>query len=65
MWYQKLQLFSATMDEMLACQRSWMYLESIFVAPHIQRQLPTELKMFQSVDQGWRSLMKVSALDGD
>ena len=65
MWYQKLQLFSATMDEMLACQRSWMYLESIFVAPDIQRQLPTELKMFQSVDHGWRSLMKVSALDGD
>ena len=63
-WYKKLQLFSATMDEMLACQRSWMYLESIFVAPDLQRQLPVELKMFQSVDHGWRQLMKVNPLDG-
>ena len=43
-WNKQLALFSDTLDEWLACQRSWMYLESIFAAPDLQRQLPTELR---------------------
>jgi hypothetical protein len=32
-------------------QRSWMYLESIFSAPDIQKQLPKETVQFLRVDQ--------------
>ena len=38
-------------DEWLTCQRNWLYLESIFSAPDIQRQLPSEAKMFMQVSQ--------------
>jgi dynein heavy chain len=64
-WHKKLQLFSDVLDEWLACQRSWMYLESIFAAPDLQRQLPAELKMFQSVDVFWKKLMKGVEMDPD
>ncbi|RXN25582.1 dynein heavy chain axonemal [Labeo rohita] len=45
-------------DEWLACQRSWLYLESIFSAPDIQRQLPAESKMFLQVDKSWKEIMR-------
>ena len=64
-WHKKLQLFSDVLDEWLACQRSWMYLESIFAAPDLQRQLPAELKMFQSVDVFWKKIMKGVEADPD
>ncbi len=53
-----LDLFSDTLEEWLNCQRSWMYLESIFSAPDIQRQLPNESKMFSGVDRSWKDIMK-------
>jgi len=53
-----LQLFSETLDEWLQVQRNWMYLEPIFSAPDIQRQLPLEAKQFQDVDRGWKAQMK-------
>ena len=53
------------LDEWLACQRSWMYLESIFAAPDLQRQLPAELKMFVGVDKAWKRLMRGVANDPD
>jgi hypothetical protein len=46
-----LKLFSNTLDEWLECQKNWMYLESIFSAPDIQRQLPKESKDFFVVRQ--------------
>ena len=64
-WANKLRLFSDTLDEWLACQRSWMYLESIFAAPDLQRQLPVELKLFQTVDGAWKALMKGVGADPD
>ena len=45
-------------DEWLTCQRSWLYLESIFSAPDIQRQLPAEAKMFMTVDKSYKELMR-------
>eukprot|EP00966_Prymnesium_polylepis_P052335 1211870-Prymnesium_polylepis.1 len=50
-WEKKLRLFSETVDEWLAVQRSWMYLESIFKAADIQRQLPNEYKDFDKINK--------------
>jgi dynein heavy chain len=57
-WQRKLLLFSDTLDEWLTCQKNWMYLETIFSAPDIQRQLPNESKMFLAVDGSWKEIMK-------
>ncbi|CAH8818862.1 unnamed protein product, partial [Schistosoma curassoni] len=45
-------------DEWMKCQRSWLYLESIFSAPDIQRQLPSESKSFMSVDKSYKDIMR-------
>ncbi|KAK0138380.1 Dynein heavy chain 6, axonemal [Merluccius polli] len=57
-WHKKLALFSHTLDECLMCQRNWLYLESIFSAPDIQRELAAESKMFQQVDKSWKEIMR-------
>ncbi|CAG5121595.1 unnamed protein product, partial [Candidula unifasciata] len=57
-WQRDLDLFGRTLDEWLNCQRSWMYLESIFSAPDIQRQLPSEAKMFMQVDKSYKDIMR-------
>jgi dynein heavy chain len=57
-WDKMLSLFAETLDAWLVCQRSWLYLESIFAAPDIQRQLPNEAKMFSQVDRSWKELMR-------
>nr|XP_019939373.1 PREDICTED: dynein heavy chain 6, axonemal [Paralichthys olivaceus] len=46
-----------TLDEWLTCQRNWLYLESIFLAPDIKRQLPAESKLFLKVDKSWKEIM--------
>lgn len=57
-WERKLLVFSRTLDEWLNCQRNWLYLEQIFSTPDIQRQLPSEYKMFSSVDKSWKEIMR-------
>ncbi|KAJ9577922.1 hypothetical protein L9F63_025216, partial [Diploptera punctata] len=57
-WLRLLDLFSQTLDEWLSCQQSWLYLEAIFSAPDIQRQLPKEAKMFLVVDKSFKRIMK-------
>ncbi|GFR70578.1 dynein heavy chain 6, axonemal [Elysia marginata] len=57
-WQRDLDLFYKTLDEWLNCQRSWLYLESIFSAPDIQRQLPSEAKMFMQVDKSYKDVMR-------
>ena len=42
----------------MTCQRNWLYLESIFSAPDIQRQLPAEAKMFVAVDKSYKDIMR-------
>lgn len=37
---KRLLLISEIIDEWLTCQRQWMYLENIFSAEDIQKQLP-------------------------
>ena len=55
---RQLSLFAETLEEWLNCQRSWLYLESIFSAPDIQRQLPAEAKMFLEVDKSFKEAMR-------
>ncbi|XP_050800280.1 dynein axonemal heavy chain 6 isoform X6 [Gopherus flavomarginatus] len=57
-WQKQLSLFSQTLEEWLTCQRNWLYLESIFSAPDIQRQLPGEAKIFLQVDKSWKEIMR-------
>ena len=45
-WSRRLLLFSETIDEWMTCQKNWMYLESIFSAPDIQKQLPDDAALF-------------------
>ena len=55
---KNMNVFSDTLDEWLAVQKNWMYLESIFSAPDIQRQLPNESKQFYGVDKMYRDVMR-------
>ena len=57
-WEAQLNLVSEIIDEWLACQRNWMYLEPIFSSEDINRQLPVEGKRFASVDRFWRRTME-------
>ncbi|XP_035826580.1 dynein heavy chain 6, axonemal [Aplysia californica] len=57
-WGDNLALFNKTLDAWLTCQRTWLYLESIFSAPDIQRQLPVESKMFIEVDKSYKEIMR-------
>ena len=57
---QSLRLFSDTLEEWLECQKKWLYLENIFVAPDIQRQLPNETKMFATVDRQFKSILRIT-----
>lgn len=56
-WSKRLALLSDTLDEWVACQRSWMYLETIFCAEDIHKQLPVEAQKFALVDKNWRATM--------
>ena len=60
-WQKRLLLLQETLDEWLSVQKNWMYLENIFAAPDIQRQLPNETKIFEKVDKSWKGLMKTVA----
>ncbi|XP_072373357.1 dynein axonemal heavy chain 6 [Scyliorhinus torazame] len=57
-WQRLLSLFNETLEQWLTCQRNWLYLESIFCAPDIQRQLPAEARMFTQVDKAWKEVMR-------
>uniref|UniRef100_K3WBQ7 AAA+ ATPase domain-containing protein n=1 Tax=Globisporangium ultimum (strain ATCC 200006 / CBS 805.95 / DAOM BR144) TaxID=431595 RepID=K3WBQ7_GLOUD len=56
-WNKKLSLLSDSLDEWITCQRSWMYLETIFCAEDIQKQLPVEAQKFTLVDKNWKTVM--------
>ncbi|CEM19434.1 unnamed protein product [Vitrella brassicaformis CCMP3155] len=57
-WERKLNLTSDVLDEWIQVQRAWMYLENIFSAEDIQKQLPAESAKFMQVDKFWKDLLK-------
>ena len=62
-WEYRLKYAQGLLDALISCQRSWMYLEPIFGSEDIMRQLPTEARRFQSVDQLWRKTLADTAQD--
>jgi len=62
-WAKKLAIVSETLDEWMNCQRTWMYLENIFGAEDIQKQLPAESQKFLVVDRSWKSIMSRTKTD--
>ncbi|KAK9411979.1 DNAH14: Dynein heavy chain 14 axonemal, partial [Crotalus adamanteus] len=60
-WDHKLNLISCTLEEWLTCQRHWIYLEPIFQASEIKRQLPGEASLFSVIDNKWKEIMKFAA----
>ena len=57
-WEKKLSLLSEMLDEWLTCQRSWMYLENIFSADDIQKQLPAEAQRFMKINKFFMDRMR-------
>lgn len=53
-----LRVFLILQEEWHACQQTWIYLEVIFSAPDIQRQLPNETRLFSIVDKSWKDIMR-------
>jgi dynein heavy chain len=45
------------LDEWLTCQGKWLYLEPIFGAEEIMKQIPKEGSAFRSMDASWRRIM--------
>jgi dynein heavy chain len=56
-WESKLALVQEIMEEWLDNQQRWIYLENIFSAEDIVRQLPGESAKFQMVDKSWKDVM--------
>jgi dynein heavy chain len=56
-WNTILQVVSEVVDEWLAVQRNWLYLQPIFDSADINKQLPIEGKRFNTVDKHWRGVM--------
>ncbi|CAF1506431.1 unnamed protein product, partial [Didymodactylos carnosus] len=55
-WDKRLTLLAKTVDEWIACQRRWLYLEQIFSTPDIQ--LVQETKIFSQIEKSWKELMR-------
>ncbi|XP_043531479.1 dynein axonemal heavy chain 6-like [Chiloscyllium plagiosum] len=56
-WDRKLNIMAHTLEELMTCQRNWLYLTPIFQAPDIQRQLATETKLFGHIDAAWNEMI--------
>ena len=57
LWERRLLHTQKLLDEWMACQRTWLYLEPIFGSEDIMRQMPVEGRRFASVDALWRKTM--------
>ena len=57
-WTENLAAVNGVIDHWVALQRLWMYLEPISSGVDIQRQLPSDARVFNQVDKEWRQLMR-------
>lgn len=53
-WEKCLTLVSEIIEEWMATQRKWIYLEGIFIGGDIRDQLPDEAEKFDAIDMSFR-----------
>ena len=58
LWKKNLVLLSKVLDNWIFLQKQWMYLENIFSAGDIRRQLAPEASKFDFVDKQFKQLMQ-------
>lgn len=56
-WEADLTSLQEIYDELIKCQQSWLYLESIFAPEDIRRQLPTETAQFEVLDKFFKQVL--------
>ncbi|MEW5311652.1 MAG: hypothetical protein WDW38_003348 [Sanguina aurantia] len=57
-WESKLVRFQDILEAWLCCQGKWLYLEPIFGADEIMKQIPREGAAFRDMDDTWRRIMQ-------
>jgi dynein heavy chain len=57
-WKKNLMTLSKVLDNWIFLQKQWMYLENIFAAGDIRRQLQGEAVKFDNVDKSFKKLMQ-------
>ncbi|XP_056602033.1 dynein axonemal heavy chain 2 isoform X3 [Triplophysa dalaica] len=57
-WERCLSLVLEVIEMILTVQRQWMYLENIFQAEDIRKQLPHETAEFDDVNSSWKKIME-------
>ncbi|KAF6040218.1 hypothetical protein EB796_001432 [Bugula neritina] len=62
-WDLKLRRMRDILESWLKVQAAWLYLEPIFGSADIRRQIPVEGKMFEEVDNHWRTIMENAIAD--
>jgi dynein heavy chain, axonemal len=61
-WKDDLNTMQDIMEEWINCQKSWMYLQNIFVSGDIKKHLHNESGMFEGVDKFFKNLMKKTSI---
>lgn len=56
-WKKELFILTQIVEEWVLCQKQWIYLENIFAAPDIKKQLPAESHSFEVVDKFFKTIM--------
>ena len=59
-WETLLMCAQSIIEMWIKVQAQWMYLEPVFSAPDINKQMPSEGSMFKIVDGSWRQIMDVA-----